>query len=251
MARTGVDGGRNVQTRASSKRVSLTDSICEAIRDRIVFSEVLPGDILGEARLAEEYGVSKTPVREALGLLSQENLVEVLPRVGYRVTGIGLHEVHEVYHLRILLEAEAAALAARRAERDDVLELRRRNGDSLERLVAEGAPSSKSYTRYHDAFHLGIAVLSGSERLTRFIRSLLQDSTRIRVRDPLMSVEGFDEDRELAERMTAALVDRDEARSRDLMREHLVQSKARILDRLTDPDSMGPRAASRGGVVID
>lgn len=195
------------------------------------------GDILVEARLAEEYGVSKTPIREALALLSQEGLVEVLPRLGYRVTGISLHDVHEVYHLRLLLEMEAAALAARRASQEEILGLRRRNDEWLERLVIEGTPSLKSYTHFHDAFHLGVAILSRSGRLTRFIQSLLQDSTRIRIRDPLMSVEGFDEDRELAERITDALLARDELLARTTMEKHLAQSKARILTELNEPEA--------------
>ena len=237
MSRTELYSGRNVQRSTTPDKVSLTDSILVEIRDRIVFSEIPAGDILVETRLAEEYGMSKTPIREALALLSQEGLVEVLPRVGYRVTGISPHEVHEVFHLRFLLETEAVALAARRASQKEVLGLRQRNDTWLERLVAEGTPSLKSYTRFHDAFHLGVAVLSRNGRLTGFIQSLLQDSTRIRIRDPLMSVEGFAEDRELSERITEALLARDESVAQTMMKEHLAQSKARILDELNDPEA--------------
>ena len=251
MPATQSQGGRNVQAPGSSKRISLTDSVRVEIRDRIVFSEIRSGEILVEARLAEEYGVSKTPVREALALLSQEGLVEVLPRVGYRVTTTSLHDVHEVFDLRVLLETEAAALAARRASPDDVVDLRKRNREGLERMTAEATVSLKAYIRFHDAFHLGIVALSGSGRLARFIQSLLQDSTRVRIRDPLMSVAGFDEDRELGERIPAALLDRDEARARELMRQHLAQSKARILKELTDPDARGIRTPPGANVALD
>jgi len=236
--------GRNVQ--GGSNRVSLTDSIRADIRDRIVFSEIPAGEILVEARVAETYDVSKTPVREALGLLSQEGLIEVLPRVGYRVVPIGIHDVHEVFHLRFLLEPEAAALAARRGTEEDVLDLRQHNRSELDRLSKHKDLSLKSYVRFHDAFHLGVAALSGSERLARFIRSLLRDSTRVRIRDPWMGVEGLAEDREITERMTGVLLERDEAGARHLMEDHLTSSRARILEELSDPE---PRS-HRGGIVV-
>ena len=241
-----TQSGRNVQRSPASKRISLTDSIYEALRDRIVFSEIPAEEILVEARLAEAHGVSKTPVREALALLSQEGLVEVLPRVGYRITPIGLRDVHEVFHLRFLLEPEAAALAARRSAEEDVVDLRRRSRDDLARISGEAPLSLRAYVGCHDAFHLGIAALSGSRRLVRFIRTLLRDSTRVRVRDPLMGVEGLDEDRETTELVAEALLTRDEARARTLMIEHLTSSKARILAKLNDPE-----LTARGeGVVV-
>lgn len=242
-----AQSGRNVQRSSASRRVSLTDSIRVEIRDRIVFSEIPPNEILVEVRLAEEYGVSKTPVREALGLLSQEGLVEVMPRVGYRVTPIGVQDVHDVFHLRFLLEPEAAALAARRGTRDEVLDLRQRNLEELARLAGEKSLPLRSYVRFHDAFHLGVAALSGSERLARFIRSLLRDSTRVRIRDPLMSVEGLTEDREVTEQVSEALLARDEKQVRRLMNDHLTSSKARILEELSDPESL----AGRGRLLID
>jgi len=231
-----LQSGRKVQRSSASKRPSLTDSICVKIRDRIVFSEILPNQLLVESRLAEEYGVSKTPVREALGLLSQEGLVEVIPRVGYRVTPIGIHDVHEVFHLRFLLEPEAGALAARRGTRDEVVALQKADREELEHLAAQERFSMKSYVCYHDAFHLGIATLSGSKRLTRIIRSLLRDSTRVRIHDPLMGAEGLDEDREFTEQLTGALLEKDETEARRLMSEHLKSSKARILEELSDPE---------------
>ncbi len=234
--------GRNVQS--SSDRVSLTDSIRADIRDRIVFADIPAGEILVEARLAKAYSVSKTPVREALGLLSQEGLIEVLPRIGYRVVPVGIHDVHEVFHLRFLLEPEAAVLAARRGAEADILDLRQHSRRELDWLSKQDRLSLEAYVRFHDAFHLGVASLSGSKRLTRFIRLLLRDSTRVRISDPWMGVEGLAEDRETTEQMTGVLLARDEAGARRLMEEHLTSSKTRILDRFNDPESQAQRGQS-------
>jgi len=241
LSKSPMRSGRNVQRSPKSRRVSLTDSVYDALRERIIFSEIPAGEILAEGRLAEEHGVSKTPVREALALLSQQGLIEVLPRVGYRVTNISVEDVHDVFRLRMLLESDAAALAAKRAPQDDVVAFREWTSNELDRLDQARSLSQKTYTQFHDAFHLGITILAESSRLTRFIRSLLSDSTRIRVRDPLMSVEGFEEDRELTADLTDALLARDDALAARLMRDHLTQSKERILAHLTDPERRSHR----------
>jgi len=88
-------GGRTVRNIGASERLSLADRIFRSIRNKIITWQISSDQVLVEARLAEEYNVSKTPVREALALLSQEGLVEVIPRVGYRVTPISVQDVYE------------------------------------------------------------------------------------------------------------------------------------------------------------
>jgi DNA-binding GntR family transcriptional regulator len=232
-----LDSGRSVRRKASSEHVSLTDSLYSEIHDRIVTWQIAPDEILGEARLAEEYNVSKTPIREALALLSQEGLVEVLPRVGYRVTSIGIGDVHEIYDLRLLLEPEAAGLAAMRATNEEVQALLETNREWLAKLAQEESLSSVVYLQFHDSFHKGIAGLSGNGRLARFISGLLRDSARIRMSDPLMSSRGFDEDTELPEQVARALFDRNAERARKLLHTHIADSKERVLSQLIHPEA--------------
>lgn len=78
---------------------------------------------MNEAALAAKYGVSKTPVREALTMLAFEEWVTSLPRTGYVVTEISMRDIQESYHLRTLLEVEAAALAAGRITADQINQL--------------------------------------------------------------------------------------------------------------------------------
>lgn len=233
----------------SSERVSLTDSLYSEIQGRIITWQITPNEILVEARLAEEYNVSKTPVREALALLSQEGLVEVLPRVGYRVTSIGIGDVHEIFDLRLLLEPEAVALAAKRATKEEVLALLETNRKWLEKLAREESLSSKTYLRFHDSFHMGIANLSENRRLARFISALLRDSARVRMSDPLMSIRGIDEDRELPEQVTQALFERNEEEARKLLHQHIADSKERILAQLIHPQSKNQRVVLRKDVA--
>ena len=67
---------------------SKTHVLYQQVREKIVSGEIKPGAVLTEAELAHEYGVSKTPVREALVLLRHESLVESMPRIGHMVCGL-------------------------------------------------------------------------------------------------------------------------------------------------------------------
>ena len=83
--------------RVADRQVSLTDQIYERVRQEIIEAKWRPGQILLEPELAALYGVSKTPVREALRLLVQEDWVIILPRKGYLVRPLRLGDIGEVF----------------------------------------------------------------------------------------------------------------------------------------------------------
>lgn len=95
--------------------VSLADKAYHAIRGLIVSLELAPGAVIEERELMEELGIGRTPVREALRRLAQERLVEVYPRRGMFVTGVDVRELARLSEVRLVLEPEAARLAAERA----------------------------------------------------------------------------------------------------------------------------------------
>ena len=100
-----------------SQPLSLSQKAYELIRRRIVDLELLPGAILDEGRLQSELGVGRTPIREALLRLSMERLVTIVPRRGIFVAEIGITDLQQIFEVRILLEAQAARLAARRGSK--------------------------------------------------------------------------------------------------------------------------------------
>jgi DNA-binding GntR family transcriptional regulator len=109
---------------------SLADRAYLEIRDLIVSLKLPPGDLIDERRLVQSLGIGRTPVREALRRLAQEQLVEVFPRRGMFVTGVDLRDLARISEVRAVLEPEAARLAAERAtdeERDDLAAL----GDTI------------------------------------------------------------------------------------------------------------------------
>src|SRR5207247_1314295 len=102
---------------------SLSDKAYHAIRGLIVSLELAPGAVIDERELIERLQIGRTPVREALRRLAQERLVEVYPRRGMFVTGVDVRELARLSEVRVVLEPEAARLAAERATEADRAEL--------------------------------------------------------------------------------------------------------------------------------
>ena len=103
----------------------LRDLVFEALRDAIIRGILKPGERLMEVQLAEELGVSRTPVREAIRKLELEDLVVMIPRKGAYVSGISLKDIADVFEVRAAVEALAAGLAAERITDEELEELER------------------------------------------------------------------------------------------------------------------------------
>lgn len=136
------------------------------LRADILRCELRPGQLIIESELAERYGTSKTPVRQALSRLAMENMVETLPRRGWMVRHITVRDVRHVYLLRRLLEPEAAAMAAEAATPDDITR--------LERLDEEQWTAGQEEMDFslHSNFHLAVAALARVPRLTEILVGL-------------------------------------------------------------------------------
>src|SRR3546814_638178 len=94
------------------------------LREAILNGVFKPGERLTEAKLCARMGVSRTSIREGLRRLEGERLITILPNKGPTVTQITWAEAEEIYHVRALLEGEAAAMFATRATAEDLAELR-------------------------------------------------------------------------------------------------------------------------------
>jgi DNA-binding GntR family transcriptional regulator len=116
------------------QQISLAEKAYHAIRDLIVSLELAPGAVIDERELMERLGIGRTPVREALRRLAHEGLVEVYPRRGMFVTGVDVRELARLSEVRVVLEPEAARLAAERATQSD----RAAIGELLVELAAGG-----------------------------------------------------------------------------------------------------------------
>lgn len=159
MARAGTAGA---MIQPLARPVPLRQSVYETLVDLIVSTELRPGQHLVETDLARQLGVSRQPVREALHRLEAEGWVDLRPSQGAFVHVPTDQEVNELLHVRELLEAETARLAARAATTEQVKQLREiwQSG-----RAAADADDVSAAVASNNAFHATVAAIAGNSVL--------------------------------------------------------------------------------------
>jgi DNA-binding GntR family transcriptional regulator len=193
---------------------ALYQDVAERLRNQI-FSRVLePGSWIDEQKLAAEFGISRTPLREALKVLAVEGLVTMKLRRGAYVTEMSADDVSQVYALLSLLESDAAGEVARRAD-DGQLALLRHLHEQLERQVAD----RESFFATNELFHLQILATAGN----RWRQQIVLDLRKVMKlnRHHSLLKQGRIEDSLTEHRaLLAAIESRDPEQATRLMREH-------------------------------
>lgn len=146
---------------------ALYQEVAERLRQQIFARELEPGSWIDEQKLAAEYGISRTPLREALKVLAVEGLVTMKVRRGAYVTEMSRDDVAQVYHLLGLLEADAAGEVARRATDAQIAELRR-----LHEQLEKQARSRDAFFATNEAFHLKLLEFAGNRWRTQLVNDL-------------------------------------------------------------------------------
>jgi DNA-binding GntR family transcriptional regulator len=156
---------------ATKSPVLLIDNVYARLRELIISDTLRAGQKLVDRDLAEQLGVSRTPVREALGRLAMMGLVEARSRQGYYVREYSANEVTDLYEFRKLLEVHAARLAARNAQPSHLCEFDRLLVDS-KKLTA--APANQSnILKFELELHELIARASGNAALHHALHNLM------------------------------------------------------------------------------
>jgi DNA-binding GntR family transcriptional regulator len=200
-----------------TKNLSLRETVMRALRAAIISGEMEPGAVYSAPSLGARFGVSATPVREAMLDLVKEGLVTSLPNKGFRVTEVSDADLDDITQLRLLIEPPTVRAVVPRIPAADLPELRRMAQD-----IVDGADNGDliSYTEADRLFHIRILEYSGNRRLVEMI-SELRSHTRLLGLAPLVE-RGALRDSSL-EHLT--LVDqieaRDEAGAEALMRQHI------------------------------
>jgi DNA-binding GntR family transcriptional regulator len=209
----------------------LVDRLAGAIQTRVLSGDVPVGTRLRQEALAEEFGVSRTPVREALRQLQATGLVELHPNRGAVVRGPSAREIREAYEVRAELEGLAAELAAGRISDRDLLRLREAQAlfrKSVETLIARRArrrapwKDESVWVRANDLFHQAILDAAGNERLSDTIADLHRSFPRDLTWTALsQSSRLLEENVEQHEAVLEAIEQRDSAEARRRMIEHI------------------------------
>jgi DNA-binding GntR family transcriptional regulator len=195
---------------------SVVDLAYERIRAMVVDGEIPPGARLGQVELAEQLGISRTPVREALRRLTGEGLAEFEPNRGFRAASPGLDDVLRRLELRSLLEPGIARLAAARRTDEDLARL-------AGTIAHEDAATSRVVA--HDAsrdFHLAVATATGNPELVAVLASMwIVEIGRRLLAARATSAAWKDTDVAEHRAITAAIEARDGDRAAALMASHI------------------------------
>lgn len=150
-------------------RMSLSDRVYFYIKDLILSGELKGGERIPEEKVASRFGLSRTPIREALRRLEEYGLVRIKPRSYAEVVSLSPEEAPEVAELRAAIEGLAVERVAQGAEKADLEKLRRLNKACTDAVTAGDIAS----TFEHDSdFHLEIARLSGNRHLYELFEKL-------------------------------------------------------------------------------
>lgn len=200
---------------------ALYQEVAERLRQRIFAHELTPGTWIDEQKLAEQYGISRTPLREALKVLASEGLVELKPRRGCYVTEISSQDINDIFPLMALLEGRCAAEAIVRAKPADIARLRKTH-EQLEAAALDGRIDA--FFEANQVFHRQIQELSGN----RWLLTLIQDLRKVLKLSRLHSLslkgrlqQSLDEHREIM----SAIESGDAVRAEKAMHDHLLSGR--------------------------
>jgi DNA-binding GntR family transcriptional regulator len=162
-----------VETRVDNR--TLWEQVREKLREDILSGSLAPGTVLSEVALAESFGVSRGPIREALGRLAAEGLVTIKPRRGAVVTELTRDEFIDSYQVREALETLAVSLAIPRMGPAEVGELR-----ALHQQMVDHAERGEvnAFFEANAAFHDVFIKASGNRRLAEMYKRLLEQTAR-------------------------------------------------------------------------
>lgn len=204
--------------------LALYQEVAERLRERIFSHELPAGTWVDEQALAEQYGISRTPLREALKVLASEGLVTLKPRRGCYVTEISDRDLDEVFTVMAMLEGECARAAALRASEADLARLQAIHAD-LEK--AAGADDIDGFFEANQSFHHAIQQIADNRWLMHVIEDL-RKVIKLSRHHSLYSEGRLEQ--ALAEHRAVldALLERDADAAQARMREHIRSGRAAL-----------------------
>lgn len=214
----------------------LSVQVSKKIEDDIIYGRLPPGSKLDEAGLCEKYGVSRTPIREALKLLASEGLVEIRPRRGAVVPTLNIVTLFEMFEVMAYLEGMCGRLAARRINEEEKHELLQLHEECKQYLIED---NPESYYEANRQFHFFIYQLSHNSFLTEqatHLHKRLHPYRRLQLRVNHRMQHSFDEHQSIVD----AIINADEDAAERLIKAHVSIQGERFTDLVA---TMSPETA--------
>ena len=149
------------------KQRALYEEVAELLRQRIFNRALAPGSWIDELKIADEYGISRTPLREALKVLATEGLVTMKLRRGAYVTEVNEKDLTDVYHLLSLLEADAAGVVASTANHVQIKALQ-----DLHSQLEKTTKNRERFFEINEAFHMQLLAIANNRWRDQMVADL-------------------------------------------------------------------------------
>jgi DNA-binding GntR family transcriptional regulator len=217
-------GRRQILNTVLLRSPPLHDNVTDALRDLIVSGELLPGTKVREHALCTRFGISRTPLREALKVLASEGLVQLMPRRGAFVAELTQTEIDELFPIMAALEALAAETACSRLTNENIEMLRQMH---RQMYAFHAASAEKDYLQLNRQIHLALFEIAGNASLTAIYEQLLVRIHSVRFvarKTPEQWQRAVDEHVEIM----AAIERRDGPHLADLLKSHLLDTAGPI-----------------------
>jgi len=198
-------------------RSSYRERVLDALRAALIAGELRPGEVYSAPGLAARFGVSATPVREAMLDLAKEGLVDTVPNKGFRVTAVSDQQLDEYTHIRALIEIPTTVGLASTAD-FVALEALRPIADEI--VTAAAAGDLIAYVEADLRFHLGLLALAGNAHLVEVVSDLRRRS-RLYGLTALVEEEKLRASAEEHLEILDALLSRDESAVLEVMTRHI------------------------------
>src|SRR5262245_11999626 len=223
MSRAAMTSARTCGGSVARRQGNQSELTYRQLKDLIVSGQLQPGERLVEAQIAEELGVSRTPVREALRRLLDEHLVSRDTSGALTVHRATQREIEDIYTIREVLDGLAARLAARRISETDLLWMT----ETVETMREAAADESGDVVAANLTFHDVLYGAAGNPRLTRMGQEL-RDFVRLFSREPLAVAARAAEIAEEHEAILGALREGDADRAEDASRAHVRRARENL-----------------------
>ena len=200
---------------------ALYEEVAELLRERIFSRELAPGSWIDELKLAEAYGISRTPLREALKVLATEGLVTMKVRRGAYVTEVSSSDLADVYHLLSLLESDAAGVVATKATDAELAELKKlhKELEAAAKPGKAGKANTDQFFSLNEQFHMRLLAIANNRWRDQMVADL-RKVMKLNRHNSLLKTGRIAESLAEHQAIMDALLARDAARTQLRMREH-------------------------------
>ena len=197
---------------------ALYEEVAELLRQRIFRRELEPGSWIDELKIAEDYGISRTPLREALKVLAAEGLVTMKVRRGAYVTEVNEKDLTDVYHLLSLLESDAAGVVAGKASEAQLRELQSLHA-ALEAAARPDQQDRELFFDINERFHMRLLEIADNRWRDQMVADL-RKVMKLNRQHSLLKSGRIEESLKEHQAIMDALTARDAAAAMQRMQEH-------------------------------